>query len=623
MLLIHLPFLLYFTSNNDLFLARLQNDRQHDFNSDGSISQIQPIVFECLVRLCNAMLEACKSDFDYESAYRLLTHSTGFCTIVPSDGGEGILDGGTQQSFLTKRISVHSIFKDMRLWDRVLLLHKQDRQKDRSAVIDRLIDSEVLENDEYEATVSTLYEMLGYGMPSDELAKFASRIATDKLFSTDSEQKILMLARKLALKCSDADCERDSMLFGRAGISIDEESSCEEETDELNVEAKWEEINWSHPPSTMSPNDANSNGSVEGFAGHTPITALASFGSSIVASGALDGSIFVANTFNLAGNDSWNSLNSSEANISGIRLEWQRNSHGGTYHSIENVGAISCLATSRGSNNLSRRNAFDFDANSNSDAIIAAVEGCRIIGGTTSGDVRMWSLQDIFVNHLSNDPEDSVSMMSESYASTQSNHIRSVSTQDASQRVEAQAGFSLGNHRGGITCLSVPAQTYRPDSLISGGNDGLIKLFSLRHTHKPIVSKRGSMGGRTSRMLFSTRESNMRRSLNTIDVLAGHGGRVLCLETAWHGDRLLSGAADLTLKLWDLSKGGDNCIQTMHGHTGYVDLSLVSLFVCTENEKKILHYLSQLGDTRMLLGKKYSNFGFNGSFHCTLGFAYW
>ena len=557
--------------------ARLQNDRQHDFNGDSSISRIQPIVFECLVRLCNAMLEACIRDFDYESAYRLLTHSTGFCTMSSEDPQPSI-DESLASTFLTKRIAVHPIFKDQRLWDRVLLLHKQDRQKDRSAIIERSMDSEILESDEYEATVSTLYEMLGYGMPPDELAKFASRIATDKLFSTDSEQKVLMLARKLALKCDDIDSSRDSMLFGR-GHHVDKILDTTSDLSEFKVEAQWEEVSWSHPVSTSS-DDFNFSGSVDGYVGQSPITALASFGSSVVVSGALDGSVFVANTFGLESIDSWKSFNSSGNTVPGVRLEWQRNSYGST-NSTENVGAISCLATSKGFNHFSKRNAFDFNGNSDSDALLAAVAGCRIIGGTTSGDVRVWSLQDIYVNHVTHDNEESSSIMTESYASTQSNHIRSVATQETIQSIEAKSGFSLGNHRGGVTCLSVPAQTYRPDSLISGGNDGLIKLWSLRQSKSPTISRRSSMGGRTSRMLFSGRESSTRRgALDSVDVLAGHGGRVLCLETAWHGDRLLSGAADLTLKLWDLSKSGSNCIQTMHGHTGYVQ-NFVSFFLQT------------------------------------------
>lgn len=77
------------------------------------------------------------------------------------------------------------------------------------------------------------------------------------------------------------------------------------------------------------------------------------------------------------------------------------------------------------------------------------------------------------------------------------------------------------------------------------------------------------MGGRTSRMLFSGREnSNKVIGQEAVNVLAGHGGRILCLQTAWHCDKLLSGAADSTMKLWDLAGSGNQRIQTMIGHSG-------------------------------------------------------
>ena len=56
--------------------------------------------------------------------------------------------------------------------------------------------------------------MLGYGMPSDDLAKFASRISQEKFFSIEREQKLLMLARRLVLKCDDVvDVEKDLNLL--------------------------------------------------------------------------------------------------------------------------------------------------------------------------------------------------------------------------------------------------------------------------------------------------------------------------------------------------------------------------------------------------------------------------
>ena len=40
----------------------------------------------------------------------------------------------------------------------------------------------------------------------------------------------------------------------------------------------------------------------------------------------------------------------------------------------------------------------------------------------------------------------------------------------------------MSGHRGGVTTLDVPSHIYRPDSLVSGGADGLIKLWSLRQS---------------------------------------------------------------------------------------------------------------------------------------------
>jgi WD40 repeat protein len=44
--------------------------------------------------------------------------------------------------------------------------------------------------------------------------------------------------------------------------------------------------------------------------------------------------------------------------------------------------------------------------------------------------------------------------------------------------------------------------------------------------------------------------------------LGGHAGRISCVKTAWHGDRLISGGADETLRLWDLAAAG-KCINVL------------------------------------------------------------
>ena len=127
-------------------------------------------------------------ELDYEAAYRLLTHTTGFCTLCPESNE--VSEDQTKIIYMTKRIAMHPIFGDLRLWEQVLLIHHQDRQKDkvasssgngggseRTTPTDRAEDN--VDADEYEAAVSTLYEMLGYGVAAEDLAKFATRVAED------------------------------------------------------------------------------------------------------------------------------------------------------------------------------------------------------------------------------------------------------------------------------------------------------------------------------------------------------------------------------------------------------------------------------------------------------------
>ena len=142
--------------------SRLQNkNRRIDnraalrpgYRIEVSTSNLHPLVFDCLHRLCSAMLEACHHEYDYKAACKLLIHTTGFCTA----------DENMMVCYMTKQIATHKIYGDLRLWDRVLLIHQQDRQCDKNVNETKATRAESAENDEYEATVSTLYEMLGYG----------------------------------------------------------------------------------------------------------------------------------------------------------------------------------------------------------------------------------------------------------------------------------------------------------------------------------------------------------------------------------------------------------------------------------------------------------------------------
>ena len=78
------------------------------------VSRLEPSAFECLVRLCYAVLEACTEEQNYEGAYRLLTLTGGFCTA-----GTGSAQGEQKTRYMTERISIHPIFADLSLWERV------------------------------------------------------------------------------------------------------------------------------------------------------------------------------------------------------------------------------------------------------------------------------------------------------------------------------------------------------------------------------------------------------------------------------------------------------------------------------------------------------------------------
>lgn len=180
------------------------------------------------------------------------------------------------------------------------------------------------------------------------------------------------------------------------------------------------------------------------------------------------------------------------------------------------------------------------------------------------------------------------------------------------KHVDILRGKALGGHRGGVTCLDVPSHIYRPDSIVSGGKDGLIKLWSLRDTagNGRNSASSGSTRG-TPRMLFSGRDglnpSSTRKKTTGFepqDVLASHGGKILCIETAWHGDRLLSGAADRTLKLWDLASSGGKCFQTMLGQNGWITHCRYwgrSTFVSASSDRSIALWDARAGSSPLFV----------------------
>jgi WD40 repeat protein len=523
--------------------SRLQNEYRHTDHSEfpkfgnyieGSTSNVHPLVFECLHHLCISMLDACQTDANFEHAYRLLVHTAGFRTI----------DNNMVACDLTSLIAKHQIYSDLSLWDQVFLIHQQDRLKDRKGTESKTVSSISKENDDYEATVSTLYEMLGYGMPADHLARFAYRIARDKFYFTDKEQKLLTLARRLAIKCDESSTNHDML---KCDYDDSTKPSIQQST------SYWEEIEWTHPGF-----------GVNGFTTNFPITQLSSVGSSLVATGALDGSLFLASTMHL---EKEKRGKIGRRFVRGEQLVWAENFHQsnpntGTDGTVI-PGSINCIGFT-GLSQICAEKGMSF------------FENCHLVAGTANGYLGAWSvpntLESVLFSDLTCDVGDKVPNHEIwlHAGGHQSSHVRSNSSPSAynKRKHKAKVGRILGVHRSGVTCLSIPPQIYRPDSLISGGNDGVIKIWSLREQSDTSRNKVRA-GARNSRSFFNANTKSQENE--AVDMLNGHGGRILCLETAWHGDRLLSGATDHTMKVWDLSnQSGGRCLQTMRGHTGWL-----------------------------------------------------
>jgi len=743
------------SDSSDVIKPGQTNTNKKD-RGGGSVSRLVPAAFECLVRLCCAMLEACLEEQDYESAYRLLTHTAGFCTIKPSSGANanngqvaddsfrslsmrsmGEIDATNRDGqiiYMTARIGMHPIFADLRLWERVLYVHQQERRNSgadgaggggsssgrstptggtnavsagetsntgENTATHQKDSQEVIE---YEAAVSTLYEMLAYGVPAEELARFATRVSEARgWFSTDKGQSLLVLARRLTVRRDDGNDNDASSVTGieaarTSSASVGSYSEYAQSSthtqfgDDTSIlaEAKanvdisgsggmfmakhdraqmeWEELAWSHPTGTRGPahhghNSLSSSSSSintshptssqrssgdmtnrsrlsgsrrssgtlsilqgmlggtnstndhtqdpraqrsvnllhkenpytstaqpdygllssqepitnnfpihddvldpRGYQGRSAITSLASFGASVVATGGLDGSVFLAHTIQFP------QLNgSSTAEVRGVRVECGKDN-----------GAVTCLAAARGAG---YKQTTQSAALLEDEEFLSALEGCRVVAGTTGGALRVWSVKDIYASTrgaaMAGSGDHDGGSADARLSEKEGQYIRSGQQSMANKLKWSLKGRALSGHRGGVTCVDVPSPIYRPDSLVSGGADGAIKLWSLRHSNRRSANKLAKIDptSSTSRIFGRASESgtsagdakNVKSHANDAQAtLAGHSGRVLCVRTAWHGDRLLSGGADRTVRLWDLSGSGGKCLQTLNGHSCWV-----------------------------------------------------
>ena len=653
-----------------------------------SSGRLEPIAFECVVRLCCAMLDSCMEAKDYEPAYLLLCHTAGLHTLQHSSnqpnaseeqfGADASDDAamGFQPMYMTARIGLHPLFADLGLWKKVMGLHLTEKQSmgtasekvgllaSRDSVgsdvsLPSLSRSESFENEgpateggdekEYEAAVATLYEMLGYGIPAEELARFATKVSQEcGWFAPNIErgQSLLLLARRLSMRRELAesggapgDVGDLDMMQGKVNTEIADHAQgrgsvagSPPDDDDSNCEVV--EIGWCHPAaptaaSLRGPSHAASSTAAAGmlrgggqqteYMNRSAVTALATFGPSVVVSGGLDGGVFLAHLAPKTDDDG-----STSAVVRGLHLDWgssgSRAMPGASASSADGeygVGAVSCLAAATGTGGHQQHqragstSTKDVMGLMDEEDIIKEMEDSRIIAGTTCGDLRIWSVKDVYAAmHATQTGEDSfgiggdgarVSHLGSGTGAT-SSYVPAtpLRRRRGSSTTSEPGGYGGGNnpfnrlkfslrgralsgHRGGVVCVDVPSHVYRPDSVVTGGADGLIKLWSLR---MPSAGRSSSSDFYTASTSTAAGQLSRRLAANrggdALSILSGHGGRVLCVKTAWHGDRLLSGGADRTIRIWDMMASGSSaaqsggtgsdaaCLHTLSGHFGWV-----------------------------------------------------
>jgi hypothetical protein len=327
--------------------TRLEGQRMR-INRRGSTwqiptSRLDSVAFDCLVRMSCAILDSCMDYKEYETAYRLLTLTSGFTTIEEDPSGGD--DGGIQLIVMTSRIAIHPVFANLAVWKTVMNLHLIDRrnekktegrQKDNASVSSEEEVNDDEDESEYEAAVATLFEMQGYNVPGEELSRFATRVSEEKGWfnSDDRGRQLLVLARRITVRRDQAEIGRPS---GESGLEIigraqdQQESLGDSDLPEARKrvvdEKSWTEIAWCQP-AAQSLHGASSQSSEEGpgneYMKRSPVTALASFGQSVAVSAGLDGGVFLAY-----------SINGSKKGVQGIHLDWGSASRGSVSSSLD------------------------------------------------------------------------------------------------------------------------------------------------------------------------------------------------------------------------------------------------------------------------------------------------
>lgn len=584
-------------------------------------SKLEPSVFDLMNILAFSMLDSCDEKNDYKSAYSLLKLSAGlYAAIVVGENEVNVV-------YLTERIGLHPIYANPELWEMVYSQHVDARRHNLTEKDTSDVDQTSVGVNEYEAVVATLYEMNGYGIPAEELARFAFLLCiSNDWYNSEKGQSLLMLAKRVSIRRDHGpisvvprEMSHIELINPSSRKRIDYSLSDAPKNMMCERESQWIEIGWCHPAAQSSrraggtetdasrrPNknlllqfeEKSTNGVNENakYMRRSAITSLAYLGSSVTVTGGLDGGVFLARQVSATSDATIDDV--AQNDVRGIYLDWgssgSRYSVGSQATSLDGeygVGAVTCLAATHSVLGASPDKPTTKDVLDpfEEEMILEAMEGCRLVAGTTCGDLRVWSIKDVysavFYANRANGGQSHHSEVNGLHESANNPMTTRVGRTHRGTDFAAGSsltrlkfslrGRALSGHRGGVSCIEIHSNVYRPDSIVSGGADGLIKLWSLKSP--------GSSGGRrlavesksTSSPISSSHNpasssSQSARGGDALNILSGHGGRVLCVKTAWHGERLLSGGADRTVRMWDLAGSGGKCLSSLSGHFGWV-----------------------------------------------------
>ena len=169
-----------------------------------SVSCLEPSVFECIMRLCYAVLEVGsmyrggKLPVDippFDLHWRILYRVSNLLLYEQQQRGQYHPNITRTKNNLRDRENKHSpLFANLRLWERMLLLHQHDQQNnerkdDTNVLINNdkeeeeltsTVNEDTSDNDDYDSSATMLYEMVGNNVTAEDVSRFTTRISEDK-----------------------------------------------------------------------------------------------------------------------------------------------------------------------------------------------------------------------------------------------------------------------------------------------------------------------------------------------------------------------------------------------------------------------------------------------------------